>query len=922
MAFPRLASTQMSNQPESTRSAPAAPAIARVQATIDGRPVSFPAGTTILSALRGLGIHVPHLCHDDRIAPVGACRLCVVQASGAAHPVPSCMTALTDGMVVETRSPALETERRTLLELLAWRHPDEPTVENAFLEELRAYGLSSELKGQPDPAKVDAAHPHILVDMNRCIDCYACERICRELQGQFTWRIIGRGGATKLVPDSGGSLLESSCVSCGACVDACPTGALQDKSLLSLGMPTRWARTTCPYCGVGCEMQVGTRDGRIVDVRPARDAPVNKGHLCSKGRYAFDFVHAADRPTSPMIRKGGPWRSVSWHEAIAHIAERLRHIVEAHGPDAVGVLGSARATNEENYVVQKFARVVLGTNNVDCCARVCHAPSAAALGAILGAGAATNSFDDIERAKTILVCGSNTTSSHPIVGARIRQATLRGANLIVLDARRTELAALATVHLAPRPGTDLLLFQAMAHTVIEEELVDETFIRERVDGFDELRAHVVRFSPDVVAPVCDVDASAIRAAARLYAGARPSLSVHGLGLTEHVQGTETIMALINLSLLTGNIGRAGAGVNPLRGQNNVQGSAHMGCEPRHLMTGYVPLEAARARFEHAWSAAVPSAPGMDLMEMLESARRGGLRALWAVGYDVYFTNPDALRTREALAALELVIVQDLFINETAKEVGHVFLPAAASFEKDGTFMNGERRVQRVRKAVPPPEGARTDWEIVCDVARALGRGAGFAFDTSEQIWDEVRRVWPAGAGMSYARLDRGGLQWPCVSEADPGTAMLHESTFGHGPRARLQCIEPRPLAEQPSGEFPFVLITGRHLYQFNAGTMTNRTGNAALRPRDTLDVSTADATRLSLSEGEVVIIESHHGQAQLPVRIDPAVRSGELYATFHTPESFVNRLTGDDGDPITHTPELKRTAVRISRVSHESLTQS
>jgi formate dehydrogenase major subunit len=886
--------------------------MANVHATIDGQIVTVPTGTSILAALRARGIQLPHLCHDDRIAPIGACRLCLVQIDGVAHPVSSCTAALAEGMVVHTKLPALETERHTLLELLAWRHPAEPTVDNAFLDAVRAYGLTSELKGTSDPAKVDAAHPHIHIDMSRCIDCYACERICRELQGQVTWRVIGRGGTTTLVPDSGGSLLESSCVSCGACVDVCPSGALQDKSLLTLGAPTDWTRTTCPYCGVGCEMQVGTREGRIVDVRPTRDAPVNKGHLCSKGRYAFDFIRSSDRVTTPMMRDGGAWRAVSWTEAFSYVAERLKAIVAAHGPDAVGVLGSARATNEENYVIQKFARTVVGTNNVDCCARVCHAPSAAALGAMLGTGAATNSFDDIERAKTILVCGSNATSSHPIVGARIRQAALRGANLIVLDARRTELAAMADVHLAPRPGSDLLLFHAMADVILTEGLIDASFVRDRVDGLEELRAHVARFSPDDVAPLCDVDAGAIREAARLYARARPSLSVHGLGLTEHTQGTETVMALINLALLTGNIGRPGSGVNPLRGQNNVQGSAHMGCDPAHL-TGYTTLEDGRTRFEAAWGAPLPRTRGLDLMEMLDSARAGGLRALWAVGYDVYLTNPDALRTREALAALELVIVQDLFMNETAKELGHVFLPVAASYEKDGTFMNGERRVQRVRRAVPAPEGVRTDWEVMRDVARAMGRGDHFPYGSAEQIWDEVRRVWPAGAGLTYARLDQAGLQWPCPAEDHPGTTLLHERTFAHGQRAGLRCIEPQPSPEQPSPDYPFVLITGRHLYQFNAGTMTNRSANSVLRPRDTLDVSPADAARMSVGDGEVVRVESRHGEARLPVRIDPSVRSGELFATFHSPESFVNRVTGEGRDSITHTPEYKRTAVRIRR---------
>ena len=880
-----------------------------LRVVLNGEPREFEDGATILDALRRVRIHVPHLCHDDRLDPVGACRLCLVEVEGMGRPVAACTTPLSQGMVVTTHAAALEAERRTLLRLLAERYPPD-SGDNAFLREIRAYGLESALAGQPKPELVDDAHPYIRVDMNRCIYCYRCERICDDLQGQFTWRIWNRGAETRIVPDSGTTLRESSCVSCGACADSCPSGALVDKSMLALGPATRWTRTTCPYCGVGCEMHVGTRDGRLVAVRPALDAPVNKGHLCSKGRYAFGFVDAADRVTVPLIREGGAWRDVSWDTAIRHVAERLKEIVTRHGPDAVGVLGSARATNEDNYVAQKFARVVLGTNNVDCCARVCHAPSAAALKAMLGTGAATNSFADIERARTILVCGSNTSSCHPIVGARIKQAALRGAKLVVIDTRRIELAEYADVHLAPRPGTDLLLFNAMAHVLLAEGLVDEAFVAERVDGLEAFRTFMGDWTPERVAPECGVAADDIRRAARVYATERPAMSVHGLGLTEHVHGTDTVMALVNLALLTGNLGRPGAGINPLRGQNNVQGAAHMGCEPRNL-TGMVPVDEARARFERVWRAPVPSTRGLDLMEMMDAAREGKLRALWAIGYDVLLTNPGTERTRTALAGLELLVVQDLFLNETARELAHVFLPVAASFEKDGTFMNGERRLQRVRRALDTPGGARPDWEIVCGVARAMGREEGFGFRSAEQIWNEIRAVWPAGAGISYARLEHAGLQWPCPSEDHPGTEVLHQHDFAQYHRATLRCLEPRHSAEMPSEDYPLVLVTGRDLYQFNAGTMTGRTANAVLRPRDVLEVSVEDGERLGLRDGEHVRVESRHGTAVLPVELSERLPTGEVFATFHTAETFVNRLTGEGMDPTTHTPEYKRTAVRI-----------
>jgi len=882
-----------------------------LRVVLNDAPREIDEGATILDALRRAGIHVPHLCHDDRLEPVGACRLCVVEVDGAGRPVAACTTPLADGMVVRTHTPALEAERRTLLRLLAERYPP-GAGDNAFLREIRAYGLEGALAGRPRPELVDDAHPYIRVDMSRCIHCYRCERICNDVQGQFTWRVWDRGAETRIVPDSGTTLRESSCVSCGACADSCPSGALVDRSTLALGPATRWTRTTCPYCGVGCEMHVGTRDGRLVAVRPVLDAPVNEGHLCSKGRYAFGFVDAADRVTAPLVREDGTWRTVSWDDAVRHVAARLQEIVARHGPDAVGVLGSARATNEENYVAQKLARIVLGTNNVDCCARVCHAPSAAALGAMLGTGAATNSFADIERARTILVCGSNTTACHPVVGARIKQAARRGAKLVVIDARRIELADYADVHLAPRPGTDLMLFNAMAHVVLAEGLVDEAFVAERVDGLDAFRDFVGAWTPERVAPECGVAADDIRRAARLYATERPAMSVHGLGLTEHVHGTDTVMALVNLALLTGNLGRPGAGINPLRGQNNVQGAAHMGCEPRNL-TGMVPIDEGRARFEQVWRASIPATRGLDLMEMMEAARAGRLRALWAIGYDVLLTNPEAERTRAALAALELLVVQDLFPNETARALAHVFLPAAASFEKDGTFMNGERRIQRVRRALDPPGGARPDWEILCDVARAMGRGDGFGFGSAEGIWNEVRAVWPAGAGIGYARLEQAGLQWPCPGEDHRGTEVLHRHEFAHGRRATLRCLEPRVSSELPSDEYPFVLITGRDLHQFNAATMTGRTANAALRPRDVLEVSVADGERLGVRDGEPVRVESRHGVAVLPVALSERVPAGALFTTFHTAEAFVNRLTGAGLDAATHTPEYKRTAVRIRR---------
>jgi formate dehydrogenase major subunit len=800
--------------------------------------------------------------------------------------------------------------------MLAQDHPAEglrEAPEKPFYKYALQYGLTeADFNGSHETHLLDDSHPYIHVDMSQCIVCYRCVRICDEVQGQFVWQVLNRGHDTRIVPDSGTTLRESSCVGCGACVDTCPSGALEDKSLLKPEKPGNWTRTTCPYCGTGCEMSVGTNENRIVSIKPLLDAPVSRGHLCVKGRYAFDFVQAVDRITEPMIRKEGDWRRVTWEEAIAFVADRLRHILEEHGPDSIGILGSARGTNEENYLAQKFARVVLGTNNVDCCARVCHTPTAAAMKLMIGTGAATNSYNDIERAQTILICGANATENHPIVGARIKQAALHGANLIVIDPRKIELAQYARIHLQPRPGTNIPLLNALAYTILEERLFDQKFASERVGGWDEFREFIKQFPPETVEAICGVKADLIRQAARLYAGSKPSMCFHGLGVTEHTQGTEGVMCLVNLALLTGNIGKPGAGINPLRGQNNVQGAAHMGCDPG-ILTGSVSLNDARPLFESVWRTPVPRGAGLNMLEMMDAAAAGKLKALWAIGYDVALTNADTTATERALSALDLVIVQDLFLNETARQFGSVFLPAASSFERDGTFMNAERRIQRIRKAIGPVGQSKPDWEIICALAKAMGKGEFFDYDSAEEIWDEIRAAWPAGRGITYQRLDDGGLQWPCPDEGHAGTEILHAESFPIGKKAALRRIPYRATKEVTTEEFPFLLITGRTLYQFNAGTMTMRTANAELRATDLLDISWDDADRLQLHNGERVKVHSRYGEAALPIRITSSVRPGELFATFHTAEVFLNRVTSPHRDRYVKTPEYKVTAVRIEK---------
>ncbi len=889
----------------------------RLKVVIDGRQCLLPPGMTVLQALRMQGIELPTLCHDDRLAPIGQCWSCAVELAAADglpfQNRPACRERLHEGCQIRSASPALDAFRRNLLEQLAGNvAPDELErfPEKPLHRLLRTWQIAARAP-LTDPVSVDSSHPYIRVDMSRCIACRRCVRICDDLQGQSVWHVLGRGDELRIATTGDVPLVESQCVGCGACVDTCPTAALTDARAWREPAATSWTRTVCPYCGVGCELEIGVAGARIVATRPVLDAPVNKGHLCVKGRYAHAFVDAADRVATPRLRRNGRWHNTDWDEAIAFAADGLHRIITEHGPDAVGVLGSSRATNEENYLTQKFARIAIGTNNVDCCARVCHTPSAAALKHMLGTGAATNSFDDIEQASCFLVVGANPLENHPVVGARIRQQVRRGARLIVIDPRRTELAEIADVHLALRPGSNVPLFNAMAQVLFAENLVDRAYLAAMTDGAVPFVRFVAAWTPERAADICAVDADAIRRAARLYASARPSMCLHGLGVTEHAQGTQGVMALIDLALLTGNLGRPGSGINPLRGQNNVQGAALMGCDPATL-TGSVRLSSARASFEAAWGAALPHRPGLNLLGMIDHAKAGRIKALYVIGYDILGSLANASETAAALAKLDLLIVQDLFINETARSFAHVFLPAASSFEKDGTFTNSERRIQRVRRVLTPRGLALADGEIICRLAAALGHGEQFPQAAPEAVWNEVRRLWPDGAGISYGRIERHGLQWPCRDLDDPGTRVLHQSHFAGGQRAKLEPIDYHPTDERTDAHYPFLLTTGRTLHQFNVATMTGRTPQQVLRPTDTLDMSPSDARQLNLRDGMPVRIRSRYGQTVLPLRVSEAISPGQLFASFHDPERALNRVTGPVRDSVTGAPEYKVTAVNVA----------
>lgn len=885
-----------------------------MQLTINGKIVDAPDGASVLDAADQGGIDIPSVCHDARCTPAGSCRMCLVEIKGKPGLQPACQTPARDGMAVATDTRDLEEYRRT--ELGWYAAKVSPADFDAFPDKelhrlMRRYGVAP--AGAAGSAeRIDASVPQIRVDMNQCIDCLRCVQICRDLQGENVWHEIKRGDESRIVPRLADLLADGGCVACGACTDACPTAALTDTGAAA---PDEWLRTTCTYCGVGCELEVGVAAGRIVATRPAKNAPVNKGHACAKGRYGLDFIASPDRIIQPLLRQDGGWQQSSWDVALQACADGLTDIIDTHGPDAVGILASSRSTNEDSYLAQKFARLVVGTNNVDCCARVCHTPTAAAMKALLGAGAATNSFDDIERAETILVAGANPLECHPVIGARIRQQVLKGqSNLIVIDPRRTGLAEIATVHLGLKPGTDIPLQNAIANVIISEGLHDAAFVNARVDEFDAYAAHVAEWTPERAATVCEVPAEKIIEAARLYATAKPAYCAHGLGITEHVQGTEGVMGLCNLALITGNMGRPGAGINPLRGQNNVQGTAHMGCDPG-IMAGAQPVQEARPAFEEAWNSALPKGRGLHLMEMIDAAADGTLKALVVIGYDIAATLANESAVRDALEKIDLVVVVDLFMTETARDFGHVFLPAASALEKDGTFMNGERRVARVRKLVEPPGTARADWDILCDLAGRMGARDQFSYADPEAVWDEIRAVWPAAAGIRYARLDAGGLQWPCPEEDHPGTGTLHSQAFGHGVRTRLRRLSFHETKERTDAAYPLMLTTGRNLYQFNVGTMTRRSRNLAQRPTDTLDLSPEDAAELAISEGDLVVLESRYGSAEVPARIDTRLPKGRVFATFHDPSRHINRVTSHHRDRMVGAPEYKRTAVRVRKAS-------
>jgi formate dehydrogenase major subunit len=888
-----------------------------MRVTVDGDAVEVPDGARLLEAARAAGAEVISLCADPRLEPYGSCRTCMVAVEGVDDPVPACTTPAADGAVVHTDDPAALDLSRASLELLASTLPQRALGDGSRPSELaracERLGVdAAEFTGPRTSHPPDHSHRYVKYDPELCIACARCVRMCDEVQGTFALAMVGRGSEIVLAPGTGGPWAESDCVACGACVSSCPSGALSEPGLLDPAPVERTTSTTCGYCGVGCTLDVHVRGDEVAAITPNLEAPVNRGHACVKGRFAHGFVRSPDRLLAPLVRRGGELVEASWEEALAHIGSELTRIRRDYGPDAIAAISSARGTNEENYLMQKLMRVAIGTNNVDNCARICHAPSAAGLIASYGLSGGTNPFEDFDRAGIFLLAGSNPTEAHPVVGARIKQRVIAGARLVVVDPRRTELADYADIHLRPRPGTNVALFNGLAHVLVADGLISREFIGARTEGFDELRELVGEYPPETVGEICGVEPEDIRRAARLYGETPHRALVWGLGITEHAHGTDGVRTLCNLATLTGSVGTdGGTGANPLRGQNNVQGASDMGAMS-DVLPGYQKVSdaAAASRFAEAWAVAIRPERGLRIPEMFDAAVAGRLRALIVFGEDIAQTDPDSGHVRAAIDACELVVSQEIFLSETASRAD-VVLPAASFLEKDGTLTNFERRVQRVHRALDPPGEARPDFEIIHGIAKALGVDLGCA--TPADAFAEMASLTPTFAGISHERLDRDGpIAWPCRRPDEPGEKTLYLDRFATASgRAQFAAIPYAPPGETPCREFPLLLVTGRRLEHYNAGTMTRRTGNLALLPEERVQIHPEDAAKAAIAGGDRVRVTSRRGSIELAAEVTDRVSAGQAFMAFHFPEALANRLTSQEVDEVTSCPEYKVTAVRI-----------
>ena len=905
----------------------------QVTLTIDGRQVSVPEGTSIMAAAETIAAPIPKLCATDSLEAFGSCRLCLVEIEGRRGTPASCTTPAENGMVVNTQTPRLAKLRRGVMELYISDHPldcltcsangDCELQTQAGVVGLRdvRYGYSG-ANHLENPT--DSSNPYFAYDPAKCIVCNRCVRACEEVQGTFALTILGRGFGSKVSP-GGVDFMSSECVSCGACVQACPTATLNEKSQIEKGKAERSVVTTCAYCGVGCSFKAEVKGQDVVRMVPYKAGKANEGHSCVKGRFAYGYATHKDRIVKPMIRAKitDPWREVSWEEAVNYAASEFKRIQGKYGRDSLGAITSSRCTSEEVFLIQKLVRAGFGNNNVDTCARVCHSPTGYGLSQTFGTSAGTQDFASVDDSDVMLLIGANPTDAHPVFASRMKKRLRAGAKLIVVDPRRIDLVRTPHVdaahHLPLRPGTNVAVVNALSHVIVTEGLVDEAFVRERADSanFESWARFIAeeRHSPEAVEFFTGVPAAEVRAAARLYATGGRAAIYYGLGVTEHSQGSTTVMAMANLAMATGNIGRRGVGVNPLRGQNNVQGSCDMGSFP-HEFSGYrhVSDDATREVFEKMWGVSLSSAPGLRIPSMMDEAVDGAFKGLYIQGEDIAQSDPDTKHITAGLRAMECVVIQDLFLNETAR-YAHVFLPGASFLEKDGTFINAERRISRVRKAMEPLAG-KADWEATIAFADALG--VAMHYDHPSQIMDEVAALTPTFAGVSYAKLDElGSVQWPCNDSAPEGTPIMHVDRFVRG-KGQFMLTEYVPTDERAGPLFPLLLTTGRILSQYNVGAQTRRTENSRWHERDVLEIHPFDAEQRGVRDGELVALQSRIGEVSLEAKISERMQPGIVYTTFHHPNSGANVVTTDNSDWATNCPEYKVTAVQVRRTNHFS----
>jgi len=905
-----------------------------VTLTIDDREVTVPEGTSIMRASILAGINVPKLCATDSLEPFGSCRLCVVEIEGRRGYPASCTTPVASGLKVHTQTPKLADIRRGTMELYISDHPLDCLTcaanGDCELQDMAgAVGLREvryDDKGENHLKAVkDESNPYFTFDPSKCIVCSRCVRACEETQGTFALTISGRGFESKVAAGIN-NFMESECVSCGACVQACPTATLMEKTVIEAGTPEHSVTTTCAYCGVGCSFKAEMKGEEVVRMTPNKNGGANHGHSCVKGRFAWGYATHQDRITTPMIRKNisDPWQTVSWDEAVNYAASELTRIKNQYGKDAIGGITSSRCTNEEVYVTQKLVRAALGVNNVDTCARVCHSPTGYGLKQTLGESAGTQTFDSVMAADVIFVIGANPTDGHPVFASQMKRRLRDGAKLIIADPREIDLVdnsphIRADYHLKLRPGTNVALISALGHVIVTEGLVDETFVKERCewDSFVAWRDFVAHAdnSPEALAEVIGVDAASLRAAARLYATGGNAAIYYGLGVTEHSQGSTMVMGIANLAMATANVGREGVGVNPLRGQNNVQGSCDMGSMP-HEYPGYrhVSDEATRALFESAWGRPLSAEPGLRIPNMLDYAIEGSFKALYCVGEDIAQSDPDTQHVTHALESMECVIVQDLFLNETAM-YAHVFFPGASFLEKSGTFTNAERRISPVRRVMAPKNGFE-DWEITAKLSTALGYE--MKYNHASEIMAEIASLTPTFSGVSFKKLDElGSIQWPCNDEHPEGTPTMHVDEFVRG-KGKFFVTDYVPTTEKVTAKYPLILTTGRILSQYNVGAQTRRTKNVSWHHEDLVEIHPHDAEERGVKEGDWVGINSRAGETVLRVKITDRVQPGVIYTTFHHPESGANVITTDNSDWATNCPEFKVTAVQVTRVNQLS----